>query len=86
MKKGQNKNYWGEASGIDQEGKKRGVSIYQLERSFKLVDDNLREYVAPLHYRMNEEVIRQVISDMLHYRDIEFSFPQCAAKSKTDKS
>ncbi len=83
MTKGRKNDYWGEASGIDEEGKKRALSIYRRGSSFKLVDDNLREYLAPSNYRMNEEGIRRMIADMLHYREIEFFFPQYAAKFKS---
>jgi hypothetical protein len=82
MTKGEKNDYWGEASGVDEEGKKRALSIYRHGSSFKLIDDKLREHVAPINYGMNEDGIRRVIADMLHYRDIEFSFPQYAAKPK----
>ena len=75
-------DYWGEANGIDDDGKEHGVSIYRRGTSFRLVDDNLREHLAPSHRKLDRESIRQEIADVLHYRDIEFAFPQNGVEFK----
>lgn len=76
MKNSKKCEYWGEASGLDEEGKERGVSIYRNGSSFRLVNDNLQEHVPPSHRKLNEENIRREIAEAFHYRDIEFAFPQ----------
>lgn len=68
--------YWGEARGVDETGQERGVSIYRYGPSFRLVDDTLREHVAPLRAKLDRENICREIGDVFHYRDIEIAFPQ----------